>query len=138
MSILKSLQEYLEEFEGMEMRPIMTDGVDSKTLYALQPSGNSKTIEDILGNRTYINNYVFFARAYTCSEEDRQDNYEFLDDFFEWIEENDENEVYPIITGYAVEEISATNVILFDVSEDGRGTYQIQIQLKLKKGRKEE
>ena len=135
MSILKSLQTYLEGFEGMELQPIMTDGVDSSVSYALQPSGNRKTITDILGNRTYVNNYVFYAKAYTGSEADRQDNYEWLDEFFEWIEGNDEKEIYPDIKGYTVEGISATNVLLFDVDENGKGTYQIQIQLELRKGR---
>ena len=115
------------------MQPIMTDGVESEGGYALQPIGNSKTITDIVGNRTYINNYAFYARGYTGSEVDRQDNYEFLDDFFNWIEENEENERYPVIKGYRVEEISATNALLFDVDVDGRGTYQLQIQLKLRK-----
>lgn len=133
MSILKAIQTYLELFQGMELQTIMTDGVDNGVSYALQPTGNSKTITDIAGNRIYINNYVFYARAYTGSETDRQDNYEFLDDFFEWIEDNNENETYPKILGYEVEEISATNVLLFDVGEDGKGTYQIQIQLKLQK-----
>lgn len=135
MSILKSLQEYLEQFAGMELQTIMTDGTGNEPRsYALAPSGNSKTITDIAGNRTYINNYVFYAKEYVGSEADRQDNYEFLDDFFEWIEDNNENEIFPQIPGYQVEEISATNVLLFDVGDDGKGTYQIQIQLKLQKG----
>lgn len=136
MSILKSLQDYLEQFKGMEMRPVMTDGTDNEpTGYAVAPSGNSKTVEDIIGNRTYINNYVFYAREYTTSEIERQDNYEFLDAFFDWIEDNDEKGVYPEIPGYEVESISATNVFLFDIDNDGRGTYQIQLQLRLTKRR---
>lgn len=135
MSILGALQTYLEGFEGMEMQPVLTDGTDGGNSYALQPAGNSKTVTDIVGNRTYINNYIFYARACTASEADRKDNYEFLDGFFEWIEENNENGVYPEIAGYEVEEISATNVLLFEVDESGQGTYQIQIQLKITKGR---
>ena len=134
MSILRALQDYIEKFDSMELRPVMTDGVTSSNKYALAATGNSKTVTDIIGNRTYINNYAFYARAYTGSEADRQDNYDFLDSFFEWIEDNDDKGIYPEIPGYDVEEISATNVILFDVDEDGRGTYQIQIQLKLTKG----
>ena len=135
MSIIRALQEYLKQFEGMEMMIVSTDGTGSAVPgYAVAPAGNSRTVEDIIGNRTYINNYAFYARAYTGSEADRQDNYDFLDSFFEWIEDNDDKGVYPEIPGYDVEEISATNVILFDVDEDGRGTYQIQIQLKLTKG----
>ena len=136
MSIISAVQKYLEGFEGMEMRTIHTDGTESEAgTYAVAPSGNSKTVTDIIGNRTYINNYVFYAREYTTSEKERQENYDFLDEFFEWLEENNDNEVFPLIKGYEVEEISASNVLLYDVSEDGRGTYQIQIQLRLTKRR---
>lgn len=136
MSIISALQTYLMGFDGMEMRTIHTDGTESEAgTCAVAPAGNSKMVEDIIGNRTYINNYIFYAREYTTSEEERQENYDFLDAFFEWLEDNNDNEVFPEIRGYAVEEISAANVMLFDVDEDGRGTYQIQIQLKLTKRR---
>lgn len=135
MSILGALQSYLETYSGMELQPILIDGTDGGGTYALQPSGNSKTITDVAGNRTYINNYVFYARACTASEADRRDNYEFLDEFFEWIEDNNESGTYPTITGFEVEEISATNVMLFEVDDSGHGTYQIQIQLRITKGR---
>ena len=59
----------------------------------------------------------------------------WVDDFFEWLEDNNDNEVFPKIPGYEVEEISASNTLLYDVEEDGRGTYQIQIQLRLTKRR---
>ena len=133
MSILRALQDYIEKFDSMELRPVMTDGVTSSNKYALAATGNSKTVTDIIGNRTYINNYIFYAREYVTSEIERQENYDFLDAFFEWIEDNDNNGVYPQITGYTVENINATNVLLFDVGEDGRGTYQIQIKLTLAK-----
>lgn len=136
MSIISALQNYLMGFDGMEMRTIHTDGTESEAgTCAVAPAGNSKMVEDIIGNRTYINNYIFYAREYTISEAERQENYDFLDAFFEWLEDNNDNEVFPEIQGYAVEEISAANVMLYDVDEDGRGTYQIQIQLKLTKRR---
>ena len=136
MSIISALQTYLMGFDGMEMRTIHTDGTESEAgTCAVAPAGNSKMVEDIIGNRTYINNYIFYAREYTTSEAERQENYDFLDAFFKWLEDNNDNEVFPEIQGYAVEEISAANVMLYDVDEDGRGTYQIQIQLKLTKRR---
>ena len=136
MSIISALQGYLKGFDGMEMRTLHTDGTESEVgACAVAPSGNSKTVTDIIGNRTYINNYVFYAREYTTSEIERAENYDFLDSFFEWLEENNDNEVFPKIPGYIVEEISASNVMLYDVEEDGRGTYQIQIQLTLTKRR---
>ena len=136
MSIISALQTYLQGFDGMEMQTIHTDGTEAEAgFYAVAPAGNSKTVTDIIGNRTYINNYVFYAREYTTSEVERQENYDFLDDFFAWLEDNNDNEVFPAVKGYEVEEISASNVLLYDVEEDGRGTYQIQIQLKLTKRR---
>ena len=136
MSIISALQTYLQGFDGMEMRTIHTDGTESEAgTCAVAPAGNGKTVTDIIGNRTYINNYVFYAREYTTSEKERKENYDFLDDFFEWLENNNDNEVFPEIPGYEVEEISASNTLLYDVEEDGRGTYQIQIQLRLTKRR---
>ena len=44
-----------------------------------------------------------------------------------------EDSPFPPAELLTVEEISAANVLLFDVDEDGRGTYQIQIQLRLTK-----
>lgn len=135
MSIISALQTYLQGFEGMEMRPIHTDGTEAEGTCAVAPAGNSKTVTDIIGNRTYINNYVFYASAFTISEVERQENYDFLDEFFEWLEDNNDNEVFPEIPGYVVEEISASNIMLYDVDENGRGTYQIQIQLTMTKRR---
>ncbi|MGN0133970.1 MAG: hypothetical protein ACI4AO_04525 [Anaerotignum sp.] len=136
MSIISALQTYLMGFDGMEMRTIHTDGTESEACTcAVAPAGNSKMVEDIIGNRTYINNYIFYAREYTTSEAERQENYDFLDAFFEWLEDNNDNEVFPEIQGYLVEEISAANAMFYSADEDGRGTYQIQIQLKLTKRR---
>lgn len=135
MSIISALQTYLETFDGMEMRPLTDIAENMPLSYAVAPAGNSKTVEDIIGNRTYINNYVFYARQYTVSEVERAENYDFLDAFFEWIEENNDNGIFPDIKGYEVESINATNVLLFDVDDDGKGTYQIQLQLKLTKRR---
>lgn len=138
MSILKSLQDYLAEFPHAQMvTQILTDIVDTDPVsFAVAPSGNSKIVEDIAGNRTYINNYVFYAREYTLEEADRADNYDFLDAFFEWIEDRNDKEIYPVLpAGYEVERISAANAILMDIQDDGRGVYQVQIQLQFTKGR---
>lgn len=131
MSILGALQTYLEEFPEMQLQPILTDMTGGKpSSYAVAPSGNSKTVEDIIGNRRYINNYVFYAKEYTAEEENRADNYDFLDSFFEWIEDRNEAEIFPVLPkGYVVDSISASNTILFEVTDDGVGIYQIQIQL---------
>lgn len=133
MSIIKSLQNFLETFDGMELKDIphvLTDQTNQSSSYALAPSGNGKIITDIAGNKTYQNNYVFYAKEAAADEVDRQENYDFLESFSDWIDEQNENENFPILPlNYSVEEIQVSNILLFDIEEDGTGLYQVQIQL---------
>lgn len=132
MSILKSLQDYLKDYSNM----VIQTNIISKDpgSYAIAPTGNNKSSEDVLGNKTYENNYVFYAKEIVGNEVDRQDNQDFLEDFQEWIEEKEEKGEYPILPGkYKVNGMSVSNALLFDVKDDGLGIYQIQIKLKIKK-----
>ena len=64
MSIIKTLQDYLMEFNGMEM--ILTDLTpNAPSSYALAPAGSGVASKDILGNVTYQNSYVFWAREHS-------------------------------------------------------------------------
>jgi len=134
MSIIKSLQDFLETFDGMVLKPIsqvLTDTTNNNlSSYALAPAGNGKIITDIVGNKTYQNNYVFYAKEAAADEVDRQENYDFLESFSDWIEEQNEEENFPTLpANYQVKEIKVSNILLFDIDEDGTGTYQVQIQL---------
>ncbi len=141
MSIIKSLQDYLEQYPRMDMQPltIKTDFADEKiSSYSVAPSGNGKISSDILGNRTYQNNYVFYAREAASDEIDRQENYDFLEGFSEWLEEQNEDGNLPDLpANYKAEELRVSNIMLFDVNEDGTGLYQVQLQLEFRKERKE-
>ncbi len=140
MSIIKSLQDYLETFEGMDMQPltIKTDMADKAvSSYSVAPSGNGKINTDILGNTIYQNNYVFYAREAAADETDRQENYDFLEGFSEWLEEQNEESNLPKLPGrYKAEELRVSNIMLFDINEDGTGLYQVQLQLEFRKERK--
>lgn len=141
MSIIKSLQNFLETFDGMELKDIpqvLTDSTDTyASSYALAPAGNGKIITDIAGNKTYQNNYVFYAKEAAADEVDRQDNYDFLESFSDWIDEQNDIENFPILpANYKVEELLVSNVLLFDIDDDGTGLYQVQIQLIFKKKKK--
>ncbi len=129
MSILSALQIYFKDYSGME---IQTDIIGKEPgSYAIAPTGNSKTSEDILGNKTFENNYVFYAKELVSNEVDRKDNQDFLEDFQSWI---DNQTTFPSLSGsYKVIEMSVSNALLFDVNEDGLGVYQIQIKLIIKK-----
>ncbi len=142
MSIISSVQTWLETFDGMELRPInniQTDKAEENpSSYSLAPSGNNKTKEDILGNKIFTNNYVFYARESTSAEVDRSENYDFIESLTDWIEVQRDAKNFPVLSGqYKVEEIEVSNGFLFDIDEDsGVGTYQVQIQITIRKGEK--
>jgi hypothetical protein len=151
MSIIKAVQDYLTTYEGMELQTVeveetkagpliksinrvLTDRTDKEaSSYALQPAGNSRVKKDILGNKTYENDYVFYAKEAAGAEVDRQDNYSFLESLFEWLEEQDEAENFPELpTVYTAESLTVANIVLFEL-EDHTGLYQIQIKFRYRK-----
>ncbi|ADY54711.1 hypothetical protein Sgly_0345 [Syntrophobotulus glycolicus DSM 8271] len=138
MSIIKALQDYLKTYGGMDMRPIsevLTDQTrENASSYALAPSGNGKTVTDIVGNKTFENNYVFYAKEAVADEIDRQENYDFLEDLSDWLDEQNDAGNLPELPGqYEAESLEVSNVLLFDIDEDGTGLYQVQIKLILTK-----
>ena len=140
MSIIASIQTWLSEYEGMELRPmneVLTDLVKPvPTSYALASAGDSVTTEDIAGNRTYTKNYVFYARESVFEEKERAMNHDFLEGLTEWIESRADNDDFPQLSGgYEVDSISVSNLLLYDVGEDGMGVYQVQIKVEITKRR---
>lgn len=138
MSIIKALQDYLETYEGMEIRPIsevLTDQVGKRpSSYALAPSGNGKTVTDIIGNKIFENNYVFYAKEAAKDEIDRQENYDFLEDLSDWLDDQNDVGNLPVLSGrYSIENLEVSNAMLFDIDEDGTGLYQVQIKLTITK-----
>lgn len=134
MSIIKAVQDFLASYPGMELRPlgeVMTDLTKPVPgSYALAPSGNGRTGCDIIGNKTYQNNYTFYARESGSDEADRADNYDFLDGLAAWLEAQEDAGNYPVLPApFRVETIEIANEILFDISDDGMAIYQIQIKL---------
>ena len=135
MSIIRSLQSYLETYEGMEeVSNIKTYTPDEKNGYALAAAGNRKVSEDILGNKIFTNQYTFLARETASDEVDRGDKQDFLEDFADWLDEQNSSDNLPILSGaFKAQSLSVSNAFLFDISEDGTGLYQVQITLKIKK-----
>ena len=132
MSILKALQDYLAGYSGMRPVRIGTDRVEASESYAVSPTGNMAVREDILGNRTYENDYVFLARECTADEADRQGNYDFLEGLYGWLEEADP----PVLPApYTAQRVAPSNVLLMDVDPDGTGVYQVQMKLTMTKRR---
>lgn len=132
MSILGALQRYLAGYEGMRPMRILTDQVEETESYAVSPTGNMAVIEDILGNRTYENDYVFLARECTADEIDRQENYDFLEGLSSWLEDAP----LPMLPKpYEAEQLTPANIMPMDIDDSGTGIYQVQVKLRMTKRR---
>lgn len=127
MTILRTLQEFISKYNGME---VLTDYEGKQSGYALQPTGNDTYKQDILGNKYYQNNYIFYVREIAREEEDRASNQDFLEDFSHWLDE----QPLPELAGrFTAQDMTVSNCMLMDIESDGTGIYQVQIQLKIKK-----
>ncbi|MFV0517249.1 MAG: hypothetical protein ACK5MV_07625 [Aminipila sp.] len=135
MSIIKSLQSYLQTYEGMEqIKDIKTYVAEATNGYALSPTGNSKVSEDILGNKIFTNQYVFIAKEHALDEINRGDKQDFLEDFSDWLEEQNSIDNLPQLQGkFKALEIAVSNGMLLDIEEAGTGVYQVQFNLRIKK-----
>lgn len=81
MSILQALQDFLEGYEGMELRPlgeILTDLTRAAPpSYSLAPAGGGTDTQDVVGNRYYTSRYHFFALECAGDEADRAETTTF-------------------------------------------------------------
>ena len=140
MTIIKTLQEYLTGYDGMSLRPlseILTDRPEKQpSSYALAPTGSNKILTDVIGNRTYQHSYVFYAKENAANEVDRQETYDFLEDFTDWLEEQNDAGNLPVLPGrYKAESLEVSNAMMLDLYDDGTGLYQVQIQFTFEKRR---
>ncbi len=135
MSVLKGLQEYIQSYPGVELI-VLTDRTDDRiNSYALFPSGGGRRASDIYGNKTYVKSYVFYAKRAISEEFERQENYDFLEGFCDWVEDNCDRGIFPDIgEDMTVEALDVANIMLMDLTDGWDvGTYQIQLSLKYEK-----
>ena len=127
MSIIGALRSYLAEYEGIDL--LLTDVTMGAGSYALSPSANGVLKRDILGNVTYQNSYIFTAKEHGGDEVDRQDNYDFLEGFCQWLEGRNERRDLPELPSpYTPVSLEVSNVMLMSAEEGGDAIYQVQIQ----------
>ena len=127
MSIIGALRSYLAEYEGIDL--LLTDVTIGAGSYALSPSANGILKRDILGNVTYQNSYIFTAKEHGGDEVDRQDNYDFLEGFCQWLEGRNERRDLPQLPSpYMPVSLEVSNVMLMGAEEGGEAIYQVQIQ----------
>lgn len=127
MSIIGTLRSYLAEYEGIDL--LLTDVTMGAGSYALSPSANGILKRDILGNVTHQNSYIFTAKEHGGDEVDRQDNYDFLEGFCQWLEGRNERRDLPQLPPpYMPVSLEVSNVMLMGAEEGGDAIYQVQIQ----------
>lgn len=128
MSILRAVQTYLEGFCGMKFLTDQAIGeVDS---IAVMPTGNGQIKRDVIGGTSYQNNYVINVCESKTDEVDRAETHDLLERLQDWIDEQSRQGNFPKLPDpFMVEEITASNGMLFEVMDNGLGLYQIQIKL---------
>lgn len=132
MSIVNTLRAYLAEYDGLEM--VLTDITRGIGSSALSQSAGGTVKRDILGNATYQNSYLFQMKEHGMDEVDRQDNYDFLEAFCEWlVERNEKGDLPKLQQPYTAVSLEVSNVMLMDIEGNGAATYQVQIQFVYKK-----
>lgn len=96
--------------------------------YGIMPTGELILKKYITGGCQKQYDAVFYIRDCTIDDYERIENSEFLEEFTDWIETQNNNENLPKIDN--IESISCSNGMLFDLSEDGTtGLYQLQLQI---------
>lgn len=138
MSILSALQDFLEQYDGMEIRPlgeVLTEltGAEPPS-YSLAPAGGGAVTRDVLGDRYYSSRYQFFALECAGDERDREENQDFLEGLASWLEDKEDEGSYPKLPGpYEVVSIAVQYATLYDISQNGAGLYEVQIELTIRK-----
>ena len=138
MIILQALQSFLEGYEGMELRPlgeVLTDLTRAQPpSYSLAPAGGGVATQDVTGNRYYTSRYHFFALECAVDEADRAESYDFLEAVAGWLEDQEDKGNYPELPGrYCVVAMAVQYATLYDISQNGAGLYEVQIELTIKK-----
>lgn len=141
MSILETMRSwlsecpYLDEFSGGHI-----DWTDNTAMeYGIMPTGSViiRTEEDVLGNKTVYKQYnlALYARGWTVDDVVRLENSTFLEDFSDWVEEQQMAGKTPKFgDNPEEEEITAQNGMLYQMDPNGQtGLYQIQISVTYEK-----
>ena len=120
---------HLEKFSGCHV-----DWLENTAgSFGIVPAGSSviRQSRDILGGRTVYKQYnvVLYARGWTADDVVRLENTTFLDDFAQWVEEQQALGLAPVFgDDPQAEEITAQNGMLYTLDPSGRtGVYQLQV-----------
>lgn len=134
MSIIGAVREYLSTFPFLSelsggIQIDYTSGEPGS--YGIVPTGEAAL--NWYGDGTIRKQYTFslYAREFTQADLERLENCEFLERLSQWVEDNDQAGIYPVLPeGMDVESVSCANGVLFDYDPDlDQGCYQIQFEM---------
>lgn len=134
--MIDSIKDYIKQcklFENIES--INVDYQDKEPdNYSINTIPENRLInEDVIGNKYMQFSFTLTSRVYTATDLDRIQNLHFLDDFAEWIYEQNEIGNLPILpkdNQIATEIIVTSNAYLYSNDpEIQNGVYQMQLKL---------
>ncbi|MDD7793694.1 chloramphenicol resistance protein [Clostridium sp. 'White wine YQ'] len=141
MTILESLRNYikqcpyLEEFNGVVRLRVDFSDNNEATTYNIEEGVTSQPIIKRYVDGSTIRQYLIVfssIEAYSADIQQNIDNCGFYEDFQQWLEDNTNNNILPIMgQGKEARSIEAlTNGYIFDNAEDSTtARYQIQMRL---------
>lgn len=124
---------YLDEYAELNVEYL----ADKVNTYSINKSGGYNPIvsRDILGNED--RQFLFTFDSKLCWNEDIQnniDNSKFFEDFRNWLEENNNNKIFPDIKGiYSIKALTDGYIFATNTNE---AIYRIQCEIKYIKRRK--
>lgn len=139
-SALGKMKEWLATYSGIPAAFAVdwTDQIPSNG--GIFPSGlvEISRRKDILGNVTVTNQYNFglyfvFTKA-PADDDGATANQEWVADFQEWVQKQSAQGLAPVFGDVPqLETITAQNGVLYDATEEGLGTYMVQISVQFVK-----
>lgn len=138
----EKINEWLQEYEPIEdiaqIEEIHYDNVtDTVKNLALQRTGFENLPLKYITNRGWYRQYQYMLLLKSESEIDEQKltNLDWLDDFSDWLAEQNRNKNFPILEdGKVVDEVSCANALTYEESDDGSiSVYSLQIYFNIKK-----
>ena len=97
-SVMDSVGTYLAACPHIDPQlPFYLDYVDDNDCYSVTTVPNTPYKKDILGNKTYTVVFQFAFRTAISNDVERCHNAEFLEKFCKWIDEQNEQRIFPAL-----------------------------------------
>lgn len=132
------LQTYLPIYDIAQYEEIHSEKLtDTVKNLAMQRTGFEELPRQYIGDTGWNRQYQYMLLLKSESEVDLQrlENMDWLDDLTDWLEKQNNDRNYPILTDKQVYNVSCANALTYQTSEDGAiSIYSLQIYFDIKGG----